>query len=467
MALTYHEAILILQMEATDHRNTLCAASETVPLGHAVNRITSKQYCSLLNTPQCDTSAMDGYAVNWQVTQTASEHAPVICQVRDTIAAGGKEVIIKPAETTATGKKIPICVEIMTGARFPRVDSPHPLNILDCCVKVEDTRPLSTSIVQGDAESSQRLIQILKPARLNQNKRLAGEDFRRGDVVVDQHVMIKSNHVMALASVGVGSVEVLRRPRIALFSTGAEIVAHGIDGDSGRQQVSDVNGPYITSVLREAFPCEVDFLGILEDNPTTAADTISSHIKQKQYDMVITTGAVSMGRYDFIPQALKFLRATVLFHKVAMRPGHPALFAKIASITGERNSTIPFFGLPGNPVAAAACLRFLVFPFLRCLLFQGSEKPRQAVVRSLDLNEEHVASKHDAGRNAIARFPPDRDIFRAGTVIHQSRNHLEVEMIQDHSPGKISPFLAADCWIHIPREKTILHHGDVVDVFLI
>jgi molybdopterin molybdotransferase len=119
MALTYHDAIQILQKEASDHRNTFCPASETIPLAHAVNRITSKQYCSLRDTPQWDTSAMDGYAVNSQVTQTASEHTPVICQVKDTIAAGGEEVIVRPASNnaTATKKKTPICVEIMTGAR--------------------------------------------------------------------------------------------------------------------------------------------------------------------------------------------------------------------------------------------------------------------------------------------------------------------------------------------------------------
>lgn len=412
---------------------------------------------------------MDGYAVNSQVTQTASEQTPVICQVKDTIAAGGKEVTLNPTVSQETKmKKTPTCVEIMTGARFPRVESAHPHDVLDCCVKVEDTRPLSSSTANDGAESSSRLIQILAPARPNQNKRLAGEDFRRGDVIVDRHVVVRSNHVMALASVGFERVEVLRQPRIALFSTGAEIVSRTENGTSGRQQVSDVNGPYIISVLQEAFECEVDFLGVLEDNPTTAADTISDHIKRKLYDMVITTGAVSMGRYDFVPKALEMLDASIVFHKVAMKPGHPALFAKIPSATNESESTIPFFGLPGNPVAAAACLRFLVFPFLRCLLFHDLEEPRQAVVWSMVSNEQQVESKmHDSERNVIAKFPSDRDVFRAGTIIHQSRINLEVQMIQDHSPGKISPFLAAGCWIHIPREKTVLRDGDAVDVFFI
>ncbi|KAI7975346.1 hypothetical protein EIK77_003727 [Talaromyces pinophilus] len=469
MSLTYLEAIQILQKEATSHRTTFSAPSETIPLAQAIKRITSRQYCALRDTPQWDTSAMDGYAINSQVTQTASEHTPVICQVKETIAAGGEEVIINPTVgQAAKKKKTPICVEIMTGARFPRVESSHPFDVLDCCVKVEDTRPLSSSTVNDGAESSSRLIQILAPARTNQNKRLAGEDFRRGDMIVDRHVVVRPNHVMALASLGYECVEVLRKPRIALFSTGAEIVCHTVEeAASGRQQVSDVNGPYLTSVLRETFACEVDFLGILEDNPTTAADTISDHLKRKQYDVVITTGAVSMGRYDFVPKALEMLDARVLFHKVAMKPGHPALFASIPSVTNESKSTIPFFGLPGNPVAAAACLRFLVFPFLRWLLSQDLEEPRQAVVKSMVSSEQRFASKDGSERNAIAIFPSDRDVFRTGTVIHQSRNNLEVQMIQDHSPGKISPFLAADCWMHIHREKTVLHDGDVVDVFVI
>jgi molybdopterin molybdotransferase len=381
---------------------------------------------------------MDGYAVNSQVTQTASEHTPVICQVVNTSAAGGEEIIIKSGsstginEETAAGGKMPICVEIMTGARFPRLDSTDSFDVLDCCVKVEDTRPLSTNdnntnFTKDGAESTQRLIQILKPARPNQNKRLAGENFRCSDLVVDRHVMIRSNHVMVLASVGYESVEVLRRPRLALFSTGAEIVStERIDGTSKKQQVADVNGPYIMSVLQETFACEVEFLGILEDNPTTAEATILDRIKSKHYDMVITTGAVSMGRFDFVPKALEMLNASIVFHKVAMKPGHPALFAKIPSLSERGNSTIPFFGLPGNPVAAAACLRFLLFPFLRSYLFQDVERPRQAVVRSIEMNGEQVGSKvvHDPEKTVIATFPSDRDIFRPGTIINKVQNNL-------------------------------------------
>ncbi|OKL61557.1 hypothetical protein UA08_03904 [Talaromyces atroroseus] len=452
MAITYSEAIDIIHNEAAQHRRIFQLASETVPLSRAVNRITRDRHCSSERTPRWDTSAMDGFAVSSTTIQTASREAPVVCRIKETIAAGDVGV------TVTAGDDQPVCAEIMTGARFPAISRGEPFN---CCVPREDT-----VVLDNAAGSEERVVHILKPARANQHRRLAGEDFQPGDTIIEAHTVIKPNHIMALASIPCTSVDVLKQPRIAVFSTGSELLTPSCDVDPNYQLVADTNGPYISTAL-DRLGCEVDFLGIIPDNAAVAADKISYHLMQQRYDMVITTGAVSAGKFDFIPKALEYLGAQVLFHKVAMRPGHPVLFAKFIPERGMRQqpSPTPFFGLPGNPIAAAACLHFLVRPYLRTLLLQDPEEPLLAVVET-DPNEDQYQSINEYNNHkVIASFKPDKDIFYPGTRLQISHRSVSVQIVRDYSSAKIRPFLRADCWVHIPRGKESLYAGDQVHVY--
>lgn len=437
MSITYAEARHILHDEALQHRDSIRASSETIPLKFSVNRIVKDAYDSPIYTPRWDTSAMDGYALRSEETQLASEDNPVTFRVVGTVAAGDEPLIVPGNAHT--------CVEIMTGTRFPTVSSGKPF---DCCVRIEDT-----SAVESTEDPKERLVRVSKPARHNQHKRIAGEDFAIGSRIIDSYTTIRPNHVMALASVGCTELTVLPKPRIALFSTGAELIVTS----NTAQYVPDTNGPYLSTVL-ESLGYEVEFLGIIDDNPTATVQKILE-CQLQHYDVVITTGAVSAGRFDCVRQALEKLNADILFHHVAMRPGHPALFARLPDSSQQRAT--PFFGLPGNPVAAAACFRFLVLPYLRTLLFQQAETPITATLR-LDVSDDERIKN---ASNKQVRFPQQADIFRAGQILPSSSPDREVRLIQDHSPGKIRPFVEADCWIHIRREVASLSDGDIVHVF--
>ncbi|KAL1876773.1 hypothetical protein Plec18167_005182 [Paecilomyces lecythidis] len=275
-------------------------------------------------------------------------------------------------------------------------------------------------------EPGGKIIQVVKPARKDMNRRFAGNDFQQGDSILNVGDRIKINHLMALASIGVANIAVRRKPRIGLFSTGKELLDNSTQ--DGAQRIMDINGPCITATLMD-WGCDVDFLGVIDDNASAVSGKLMRRLQHQKYDLVITTGGVSAGKFDFVRKAIESIGAKVLFHGAGIRPGHPALFATLPAgrygnthvgdnCSNNEQTSTAFFGLPGNPVASAACLRFFVVPFLRQFLSEQSETPMKAIIRderihakseeTYDMRETHAT---------IARFPPSTDIFRAGRFI--------------------------------------------------
>lgn len=447
---SYHEALDLLITEAQHEP----PKTETVPLCDALNRISKCTYSSPSSTPKHDTSAMDGYALNSAATNTASPSTPIIFHVAGTMAAGDSPMVIS-GEPDSDASVYP-CVEIMTGARFPEaIEGDH--RLFDACVKLEDVEVL---VGKGERPSGNQYIQVVKPVDASQNRRVAGADFAEGDAVVRDGERIRPRHIMALAAVGVREVEVVRRVRVGVFSTGNELSA------DARSQVHDVNGPYLTACLRD-WGVNVHFLGVLHDGAEKLVSALESRLRENKYDIIITTGGVSTGRFDLIPAALEDLVARVIFHKIPIRPGHPALFAKIPAPGADRPETA-FFGIPGNPVASAACLRFLVLPYIERLQGKSPESAFQATIRDHHEPQTNGATKHESNGSGIlvSKCPSDKDVFRPGIFRCHPTSELDVMFITDHSPGKIKPFLESNCWIHIPQGKSELHEGDIVNVYL-
>ncbi|EYE90613.1 molybdopterin molybdotransferase MoeA [Aspergillus ruber CBS 135680] len=448
---SYNEALDLLTTEAQLAPPT----TETVPLCDALNRISKCEYRSPFSTPKHDTSAMDGYALNAAATRTASPSTPIVFHVAGTMAAGDAAMVIS-GEPDSDASVYP-CVEIMTGACFPEAieGDQRPF---DACVKLEDVDVL---VGRGERPSGNRYIQVVKPLDANQNRRLAGGDFSEGDIVVEAGTRIQPRHIMALAAVGVKEVEVVRRIKVGVFSTGNELSA------DARSRVQDINGPYVTACLRD-WCIDVDFLGVLDDVAETMVSELESRLRGNKYDIIISTGGVSTGRFDLIPAALEDLFARVVFHKIAIRPGHPGLFAKLPMPDANGPETA-FFGMPGNPVASAAFLRFLVLPYVQRLQGQSPESAFKATIRRYhnDL-ETNGAIKHDTNGfgSLLSTCPVDKDVFRPGVFHRHEASKLDVMLINDHGPGKIKPFLGSNCWIHIPQGKSDLYEGDIVDVFL-
>ena len=430
----YQEALARLQEAARSQRKSRPDNHEHVSLHLAAGRAAARDILSPKSLPEHDTSAMDGYAVHAQLTSSASPNSPVLLRVQGSMMAGDDPEALSLGRGDCD-RDIGPCVEIMTGAIFPG-PGPHGM-VFDACVRLEDTVTAPPGVNSG------RYILVTKPVAQGANKRFSGEDVREGTIIVKKGDVIRPSHVLPLASAGIESVPVIRKPRVAILSTGRELT-------NGRGATADANGPYLTAAVRE-MGLDVDFLGILDDDPRRLHDCLQTVADSGEYEALLTSGGVSKGRADHVLDVLLDARAEIAFHGLSIRPGHPVLFALIPGTAG----TIPVFGLPGNPGAAAACFRFLTVPYLRVLQGQGPERPIRA---RLDQSES-LNGNARIGKGAAAM-----DRFRHGVLSTSATGQLTVRPNTEQSPAKLGPYISANCWIHFKRDGPG-SEGDIIDCY--
>ena len=279
--------------------------------------------------PPFANTAMDGYAVRAADTAGATTDAPAVLRVVGELAAG-----VAPTVAVAPGEAI----RIMTGA-------PMPVGA-DAVVMVERTR------------SSGETVDILEAADTGDHVRAAGGDLGVGQRVFDAGTLLTPAHLGVLASLDIAEVLCHPRPRVAVCSTGDELVA---SGPLAPGMIRDSNRPMLMAVLEEA-GCEAVDYGIARDDEVALTDTIRRALDD--CDALVTSGAVSMGDYDFVKVVLERLAgersgSTYAWMQIAIKPAKPLAFAAIGGV--------PAFGLPGNPVSSRVSFELLARPALRKL----------------------------------------------------------------------------------------------------
>lgn len=441
---------------------------EVVPLLESTGRIAARNIRSRLTTPEFDTSAMDGYAISSAATRDATPESPLIFHVKGAIAAGD-EPKSWTTRSVDDGGIAGACIEIMTGARFPE---PGPgEEELDACIKMEDTMYISSPSPydrQGHVSlKPAKFIVVVRPVPRCANRRFAGEDICEGDTVIRAGQMICASHLMPLASVGVQSVAVQPMPIVRVFSTGKELlreqneVANGANQPHGRDKlhtadpressIRDVNGVFLTAAFREV-GAESQFLGQLADETKDIADAVSHILSSNPPpNVIVTSGGVSVGKFDHVRGALEqHVHGTrILFHGLAIRPGHPVLFAMLPNMAGRETA---FFGFPGNPGAAAACFRFLAVPYVRHLLGQSPETANKA---------SFVPQR----TSTQCRKNQNNDCFQPGRVGTGEGGRIVVaEVGRSEGPAKLWPFVEANCWVHF-RKGDHYEQGDLVECY--
>jgi molybdopterin molybdotransferase len=369
----------------------------------ALGRVLRRAVASPADLPPFDNSAMDGYALGGGADALPAGSAWPI---------EGEQAAGDGARGNAHG-----AWEIMTGARLP--------DGLDRVIAVEQTERIDASRV--------RLLAEVAPG---QNVRLAGSDVAAGEVVFAAGSVLAPQHLMLLAALGVASVTVAARPKVAALCTGRELVDDpAVPLASG--QIRNSNGPFLAA--------RIPLAGAELAHAETVGDDVDAFLaavarsRAAGARVLISTGAVSMGRYDFVPAALERLGAEVLFHKLAIRPGKPLLFARLPDGT-------LFFGLPGNPVAVAAGLRFFVEPALRAML----GLPRERVQR-VPLAKSFFKK-------------PRLHFYVKSHLAMDERGQLAVTVLAGQESYRIRPLAEANAWVHIPIEATELLAGTLVDV---
>ncbi len=372
---------------------------ESVPLQAALGRLLANDIRSPIALPSFDHAAMDGYALRAdpQPLPAGSEH-----HVRGSRAAGD-------AVTEAAGAGD--ACEIMTGAALPAG--------LDAVVAVERTQ-----LLQTHADGTPARIRLLDPLRAGDNVRRLGSDVAEAAPVLAAGTRIGPAQLMLLAALGVAQVQVVRRARVAIICTGKELQADPTQPlEAGR--IHNSNGPYLVAALTAA-GAQVLSCDSVDDTVTTFTSALQRALDAGA-DLVVSTGAVSMGRHDFVPDALRRHAAQLLFHKLAIRPGKPMLCARLAS--GPL-----IFALPGTPMAVAAGMRFVVAPALRAMAGQPDEPPLHAL---LDAPQQPKAGLRH---------------FLRGSLRQHTDGSLHVQVHSQQQPFRIRPFAEADVWVVLPEE---------------
>ena len=373
--------------------------SEAVPLDSALGRVLAADVLSPLDLPPWDNASMDGYAVRAADVRGARHDAPVALPVTETIAAGGM----------ATSELAPgTAKRIMTGAPVPCG--------ADSVIRIEDTD-------RGDER-----VLIVDPRDAGRNVRPRGEDLAQGAVAVPASTVIGPPQLGVLASVGARSVPVHRRPRIAVLSTGDELV----DVDrfeevlAGRRIVSSNSHTLRAAVTITG--AEVIDLGICPDDRAALRASLERALEAK-CDLLITSGGVSVGTFDFTREVLRELGATMRFWRVRIRPGGPLGFGLLGGI--------PWLGLPGNPVSAMVTFELFGRPAIRKL--RGETRPFPHIFDAVMDEEVSIAA-------------PLMHFFRA-TIRRDDAGVAHARLTGPQGSGLLTSMARADALVVVPLEQ--------------
>lgn len=373
----------------------------------AAGLVLDEDVVSSENVPSFDNSAVDGYAVRSQDTLEATKQSPVRLTVIDRIFAG-------QISTKIVGKGQ--CLQLMTGAPMP--------SGADAVVKVEDTMP-----------SASDSIDVLEPVRHSDNRRWAGDDIRSGQKLFDRGRRLNPYDTGLLASIGRTRVRVIRKPRVAILATGDELVIPDASPKPGQLRAS--TGIVLQSLLRR-LNISHDDLGIVPDTPEATMDALR---RAFTYDMVLSTGGVSMGEADHVREALVKLDVHVHFWRVSQRPGKPLIFAS--------NSSTLFFGLPGNPVSSLVCFDLYVVPSLHALSGHTAYRPV-----CVDAFSETVIPSKKGLRRFIRGY------------VSRSGSGLSVRPLDNQSSGALSSMAFSNGLIDLAEDTGEIRPGDTVRVLI-
>ncbi|HET8900144.1 MAG TPA: gephyrin-like molybdotransferase Glp [Rhodanobacteraceae bacterium] len=378
-------------------------------LSEAAGLALAEDIRSDVDLPPFDNAAMDGFALSAKGT---------VLRAGSEFEVSGRQVA--GDDQTRAG---PGAWEITTGAAVPAG--------FDTVVPVEQV-----SVLARTAAGDPARIRLDRDIDAGRHVRRHGEDVATGDVVLKAGARVAAAELAMLASLGAARLALVQPPRVALIATGRELVDDPAQ-PLASGQIRNSNGPFLAARVQVA-GAEV----VLQ---RTVGDTVDEYLaaveaaRARGAELILSTGAVSMGRHDFVPQALQELAATVHFHKVAIRPGKPLLFASLPD-------GVLCFGLPGNPVSSAVGLRFFVEPAIRARLGLATERPLRLP----------LAADYDKRT--------DFRCFLKGRVTLDADGRARAEVLDGQESFRIRPLLATTAWVVLDETAGPVRAGSLVDV---
>ena len=406
--ISYKQAISKLK------RSKIKIGDEFIESINSLGRVSASNVFCNVNNPAADNAAFDGFAIRSNDTKKLSKNNKKLFKILGTIAAGDKPLkkSIKKFQT----------VEIMTGGILPAS--------FDTIIPIEQ-------IVFSPSKINPQNILIDKNIKKNQYVRFKGSDYKKSDLIIKKGTILQSNHILALKTLGINKIKVKKIPNILFFSTGNEITNKE---KIPNWKVRNSNSYYIQS-LKKNFLFNFKNGGILKDKDELVLKKKVQKFLNSKIDIIVTSGAVSAGKFDYIPKIIKNFKISNYFKGVSIRPGKPILFAKF------KNKEKVVFGLPGNPISSAACFRFFVYPYLLESLGILNEKPIKGILKNKFIKKinftRFVKSKIDTTKNG----------------------KIEVEVLKGQESFRIQSFLESNIWTLLPSGKSKFKKGDIVDCF--
>ncbi|MBD2690671.1 gephyrin-like molybdotransferase Glp [Anabaena catenula] len=400
------EATILNSIQPLDNQRDI----EFVDLLMANNRILATPIISALDFPHWDNSAMDGFAVRYADVQQARAEKPIILEVVEEIPAGYKpQITIKPGQAA----------RIFTGAVMPA--------------------GADTVIMQEKTHRQENRVSIFAAPQPQEFVRHKGDFYKAGSELLPAGISLTASEIAILAAAQRDQVSVFRRPRVAIFSSGNELVMPEEPLQPG--QIVDSNQFALATLVRE-LGAEVLLLGIVKDDPAALKEIIEYAIANS--DIVLSSGGVSVGDYDYIDKILESLGAKIHFRAVQMRPGKPLTFATFPNTV--------YFGLPGNPVAAlVTCWRFV----------QPTIKKLAGLAKGWEGKSLKVRSRDELISNG------KMETYIWGKL-HLVNGVYQFQKAQgDDSSGNLINLAQTDALAVLPVGKTLVSAGEEVFVFLL
>ena len=387
---------------------------ETVALDQAINRILAKNLLSPINVPAADNSAMDGFAFDGKCLDT--KETEVALRVVGTAFAGKPyEGFIGPGE----------CLKIMTGALMP--------SACDTVIPQEFTTAIAENAITFKQSQLKR----------GENRRLCGEDLQEGKPAIAAGRLLRPSDLGLAASLGISTLQVRRRLKVAILSSGDELCTLNEALAAGK--IYDSNRYSLTGLLNR-LNLEIVDCGIVRDDPASLKEAFIKAATQA--DVLISSGGVSVGEADFTKQIMQEL-GDVGFWKIAMRPGRPMAFGTLKAVPGKSSSTL-FFGLPGNPVAVMVTF----YQFVRAALLQlnGASHTEPPLMQAI--SEEPIRKR--SGRTEFQRAILGRNAEGKPTV----------KITGSQGAGILRSMSEANCFVILGHDQGNIAAGDWVDVAL-
>ncbi|MFQ5647012.1 MAG: gephyrin-like molybdotransferase Glp [bacterium] len=383
--------------------------AEAVGIQDAYGRILAEDIFSALDIPAFDNSAMDGYAVSASDTLKASREVPVCLDLAAEEASAGLSRQTLPSRGAA--------MVIMTGGTIPHG--------ADAVVQLEHVKTEEKKII------------ITKPVPRGMHIRKRGEDIPEGSLVLNKGAYLNPGGLARLAAVGKSGLLVGKRPQVAILATGNELIEPGQPNPG--TGVFSSNSSLLSAKALQAGGVPFN-LGIAGDDTSALKLKIEKGLEES--DLLITTGGISVGKYDLVKKVLLELGVEEIFHKVRIKPGKPVFFGKY------RERLV--FGLPGNPAAASVTFDLLVSPAID--KFQGRDPGR--------LQKRTAVLRENLGKK------PGRRHFLRGKISYEQEKTV-VETCGNQGSGNVSSLAGADCLIVLPEESSGQKAGSLVTVYTV